>query len=481
MSNYSPTGLLPTPMTGFGGEGSGTSSGFSGGGSAYANGGGAVDLNSGNASGMEETANQHFVIGDNLRNKAFYDDAIDEFQKAIHIQEQLLGDNSPVAAQTHYALGLCFRATKNFKAALFHLTKAAGVFEKQPLEEGEEKKRPAQQPYRKEIVNCKLNIARTHHSQGVELQRAGDYDKSITEHRKALSIREHLLGRSHLETARTYYVIGCALSDRGSFDEALAELRRALRTRLLIFGPQHSDTKEVIGNLGVILSAKGNLSEEEVAGYMVEVLESLNLERQGDQLCRKGEYANGMVCYRKALGIEELALGVLHPTTCDLYLRMADALGQLGDLESSLIEYKSAISIYERVMGKFHVKVADIYNKLAGILMDKGEYETALSFYAKAYGIYDAELGNHDDTRQAMMNIRLSAAKERSAKESMDLIKKAEEDFKHHQEERRLQEERILKEEAELMEGIAKMQVVPKQNEKPAPPPPKPVEQEDII
>jgi tetratricopeptide (TPR) repeat protein len=408
-----------------------------------------------NLNAMEETASQHYTIGDNLRHKAFYDDAIDEFQKALHIQEPLLGEDSPAVAKTHYALGLALRATKDYKQALYHLNTATCAFE--VLRQKEKKEagsvsgsgsgsgsgslagdvyRPESSDkahsYQTDLLNCKLNIARTHHSQGVDFQRSGDYDRSIADHRKALAIRENLLGRSNLETARTYYVVGCALSDRGDFDEALAELRRALRARLLIFGKEHLDVSEVVANMGTVLMAKGSLTTTAVATYKGIILQSLDHENEGDALCRKGDYETGMICYRKALSLEEQSLGDLHPTTCDLYLRMADALGQIGELEASLIEYKSAISIYERLLGKFHVKVANIYNKLAGILLDKGEYETALSFYAKAYGIYDSTLGNHDDTKQALMNIRLAAAKERTAKESMDMIKKAEEDHDHN-------------------------------------------------
>jgi hypothetical protein len=105
-------------------------------------------------------------------------------------------------------------------------------------------------------------------------------------------------------------------------------------------------------------------------------------------------------------------------------------LGEIGDLEASLIEYKSAIAINERIMGKFHVKMANIFTKLAGILMDKGEYEGALSFYCKAYGIYDATLGNHDDTKQALMNVKLASEKDRGAKSSMDILAKVEAEFK---------------------------------------------------
>ena len=77
------------------------------------------------------------------------------------------------------------------------------------------------------------------------------------------------------------------------------------------------------------------------------------------------------------------------------------------------------------MVGKFHVKMAQIYTRIAGVLMDKGEYETALSFYCKAYGIFDGTLGLHDDTKRALMNVKLAAEKNRAAKSSMEILVKA--------------------------------------------------------
>jgi tetratricopeptide (TPR) repeat protein len=373
-----------------------------------------------NFSAMEDTAAQHFIIGDNLRHKAFYDDAIDEFHKALQMQQPLLGDDSPVVAKSMHSMGLALRAIKDYTGALDHLNKAISIFEGQ--EDSTE--------YETAILNCKLNVARTHHSQGVDWQRDGDYDKSIVEHRKSLVIREKLLGAKHLETARSYYVMGCALSDRGDFDEALSDLRRTFITRLVIFGKDHIDTTEVIENLGVVLQAKGLMTNDDINKYKTLVVQSVARELEGDMHYDNKDFENAMVSYRKALSLEEQCLGDLHPTTCDLYLRMADVLGELGDFEGSLVEYKSVITIYERLLGKFNLKVAEIYNKLANILMDKGEYETALSFYAKSYGIFDSILGDNSDTKLSMENVRLAASKERNASQSMDLIKKAEETFK---------------------------------------------------
>jgi len=237
------------------------------------------------------------------------------------------------------------------------------------------------------------------------------------------------LGRSHLETARSHYVMGCALSDRGDFDEALAELRRALRTRLKVFGKDHLDVIEVVDNIATVMHAKG-IAAEPITEYKTVILRSLEYENEGDIMCRKGDLEYGIIYYKKAMSLEMQYLGDLHPTTCDLYLRIAEALSESGDLEGSLVEYKSAITIYETLFGKFHVKMALIYSRIAGVLMDKGEYETALSFYAKAYGIFDGTLGLHDDTKQALMNVKLAAEKNRAAKSSMSILVKAEEEFK---------------------------------------------------
>jgi hypothetical protein len=75
--------------------------------------------------------------------------------------------------------------------------------------------------------------------------------------------------------------------------------------------------------------------------------------------------------------------------------------------------------------------MAAVYSKLAGILMDKEQFEAALSFYCKAYGIFDATLGLHDDTKRALMDVKLAAANSReSGQSSVDLLVKVEREFK---------------------------------------------------
>ena len=352
-----------------------------------------------------------------MRHKGFYEDAIEEFAQCLEIRDPLLGPWHIDTGKTNYSLGLAKRAIRDYRDALTYLTKACQAFEGQKDENRDE-----------ELIRaCKLNIARTHHSQGVDFQRQGDYDRSIVEHRKSMAIREAYLGKDHLETARTYYVMGCALSDRGDFEEALGDLRKCLRVRKLVFGKDHLDTIEVMDNMMTVCHAKGNMDTEQVEDYRSCLLDSIELELEGDWLSTPSEteapdYEEAIVCYRRALGMEESCLGELHPTTCELYLKMADAFGKAGDLEAALQEYKAAISIYENLLGKFHIKVAQVYSNLGKMLLEKGEYETALSFFCKAYGIFDSTLGNHQDTIQMLNYVRAAAQKEATAKKSLDML-----------------------------------------------------------
>lgn len=285
----------------------------------------------------EEVVNQHYIIADNLRHKAFYEDAIDEYQRALCAQEPELGAESPAVGYTHYGLGLSFRALKEYKQAMVHLKAAATIFE------GAVQKLKASETNGSGTANskvdgqidtlyqamkkCKISLARAYHSNGVDLQRNGQYDKSILEHRKAVAIRENILGRSHLETARSYYVMGCALSDRGDFDEALSELRRSLRSRLLVFGKDHMDVKEVVMNIGTVLYARGGrMSADQIVEYKMLIIDSVKHENEGDTYMRKQQYEDAMASYRTAIALEQQCLGDLHPTTTDLYLRMAVSL-----------------------------------------------------------------------------------------------------------------------------------------------------------
>ena len=400
---------------------------------------------------MEETARQHYIIGDNLRHKGFYDDGIEEFEKSLNIRQSLLSEYDIELGKTHYALGLSYKATKVYPKAFYHLHRCLTIFEyirdhdKKNTDEietideeeedegegGEEKaNKDGTNHNTKEptmnaedwITNIKLNLARTHHCQGLDYQLNGEFEKSISEHQKALGIRELYLGSKHLETARTYYVLGCALSDHGLYDQALCELRRALRTRHLIFGVAHLDTLEVVDNMITVLHAKGTYTHGIISDYKDAILKSIQYEQDGDaelDKC-KGHHSttnniaenaeNAMVCYRKSLSLEEQCLGELGPTTCDLHLKVAKTLGVLNYLDDSLDEYKNSIHVYERLLGKFHYKMGQVYIDLADVLLERDEYETSLCFYVKAYGILDATVGQHDDTKKALDKVRMAAA-----------------------------------------------------------------------
>jgi hypothetical protein len=59
-------------------------------------------------------------------------------------------------------MGLAIQATKDYSQALYHLNRANAIYEGQPVENRKE--------FEEEMMDCKLNMAGTHHSLGVDFQ-----------------------------------------------------------------------------------------------------------------------------------------------------------------------------------------------------------------------------------------------------------------------------------------------------------------------
>lgn len=120
-----------------------------------------------------------------------------------------------------------------------------------------------------------------------------------------------------------------------------------------MFGKDHLDTAEVIENIGTVLYARGGLTAEGIASYKTKIITSLEYENQGDITCRTQEYEQGLKLYRKGLKIEEKCLGPLHPTTCDLYLKMAVSNSAALYCRIVFCTNRCLISVFDHIVFSF--------------------------------------------------------------------------------------------------------------------------------
>ena len=89
----------------------------------------------------------------------------------------------------------------------------------------------------------------------------GEYDKAIELYRKALEIKEKVLGKEHPSTATSYNNIGLAYYNKGKYDKAMEFYRKAEKIREQKLGPDHPYTKDVKESIEFVLQKMKEESE----------------------------------------------------------------------------------------------------------------------------------------------------------------------------------------------------------------------------
>ncbi len=188
--------------------------------------------------------------------------------------------------------------------------------------------------------------------------RQGFYEKALDYYRKALSIRELILGNEHPDTAHTYNNLASIFNNLGKYEEALKYCHMAFDIQKRMLGDEHPETALTYNNLASIFN---------------------NL----------GKYEEALKYCHMAFDIQKRMLGDEHPETALTYNNLASIFNNLGKYEEALECCDMASAIQERVLKKNHPDLAYTYNNLASIFNNLGEREKALEYCEKALTILE--------------------------------------------------------------------------------------------
>jgi CHAT domain-containing protein/Tfp pilus assembly protein PilF len=121
---------------------------------------------------------------------------------------------------------------------------------------------------------------------------------------------------------------------------------------------------------------------------------------------RQGRYTDAEPLYRRALAIEEKALGLDHPDVAALLNNLAvlyDRQGRYADAESL---NKRSLVIREKSLGPDHPDVATALNSLASLYYSQGRYADAEPLYKRALVIREKALPpGHPLVAQSLGNV----------------------------------------------------------------------------
>jgi tetratricopeptide (TPR) repeat protein len=281
-------------------------------------------------------------------------------------EDALSKKQEPSVAEDHESKQL-LKASSNIESSSLHATLSStplSIMERTPMISAKQAAKDAkkEERERKELDEQreKLEEAKQHFQKGHDrCWKFQDSASALGDYRKALFIRESLLGKYHEDTGRSYFWIGRSLAKLREFDEALVAFSRSLRIFERVLMRSHKYNKWASS---AIESAFKEMEDEDTdfEDYKIGLDASIAHERAGDSLRKKGKQAEAIAEYRIAIdNIEDY-----HPDAADLYCKIAIIFRQLGEFDRALEEYRYASEIYESSLGADHPETVKTLNQL---------------------------------------------------------------------------------------------------------------------
>ena len=239
---------------------------------------------------------------------------------------------------------------------------------------------------------------------GAALHRQGDLSEALAHYQRALALQERALGPDHPEVAVTLEQVGHVLREQGEQSRALTVYRRVLAIKEQALGPEHSSVAATVGNIGVTLHRQGKFSEariyyqrglrifERTLGpeHSAVATALLNL---GSVLHSEGKHAAALVDYQRALAIQERTFGSDHVSVAVLLGNIGLVLHDQGELEAALAHQQRALAIKEQALGAEHPEVAATLGNIGLVLRAQGQSSEARIHLMRAVALKEAALG----------------------------------------------------------------------------------------
>ncbi|MBA2663295.1 MAG: tetratricopeptide repeat-containing protein, partial [Bradymonadaceae bacterium] len=179
------------------------------------------------------TAAQLSLDGTRLADAGQPKEALAHFERALPIEERVLGSDHPDVATSLNNIGNEHDNLGSYEKALVFYERALAIWKR------------ALGPEHPDVATSLNNI-------GVAQSRLGSYEKALVAHDRALAIRERALGPDHPLVALSLNNLGHADYRLGSYVKALVFHERSLAIWERALGPDHPLVASGLSNIGLV-------------------------------------------------------------------------------------------------------------------------------------------------------------------------------------------------------------------------------------
>jgi CHAT domain-containing protein/Tfp pilus assembly protein PilF len=259
-----------------------------------------------------------------------------------------------------------------------------------------------------------VHDARKQFEEALKLVDAAKYDEALPVAKRAVEIRERLLGTEHHDVAAAINSLARIYNGKGEYIKAEPLYRRALAIREKALGKDHPDTGASLNNLAGLYREQGKYAEAEpLFKRALDIWEktlgkdhpstSESLNSLAVLYNSQGKYEEAEPLYKRALDIRERALGKDHPSTAVSLNNLAVHYWEMGKYEEAELLYKRALDIRERALGKDHPSTTLSLNNMAVLYYDQAKYGEAEPLYKRALDSREKSLGkDHPRTGESL-------------------------------------------------------------------------------
>ena len=251
----------------------------------------------------------------------------------------------------------------------------------------------------------------------VVLSSQGKYAEAEQMHRRELELSIHVLGAEHPSTLDSMNNLALVLGSQGKYAEAEQMHRRALQLKEQVLGTEHPSTLDSMNNLAVVLNSQGKYAEAEqmhrreleLSIHMLGAEHPSTLDSMNNLalvLGSQGKYAEAEQMHRRALQLKEQVLGAEHPSTLDSMNNLANVLDSQGKYAEAEQMHRRALELSIQVLGAEHPSTLGSMNNLANVLDSQGKYAEAEQMHRRALQLKEQVLGaEHPSTLSSMNNL----------------------------------------------------------------------------
>ncbi len=252
--------------------------------------------------------------------------AYEEFQNALTLQEERLGEDNPEVARTLNNLGIALARLRKYK-------------------EASETYKRSYQLQAKYLGMEHPDTAATMHNLGVMQKRDGQLSDALVNFERALAVRQSTLGEEHPDTATTYLSLANLQIKLESPDAALENLNKALAIRKKVYGSSHPQVAAVYDDLAAFYLARrsGREALENAQAALAISSTAAAHDKAGTAYVLLGQWDKAQAELMKALAARQEKFGPEDP-------EVASALNSLGDLYLAQNKPAQALTYFDKAL-----------------------------------------------------------------------------------------------------------------------------------